>query len=328
MRLLFLFFISFFYIFNIWADPISVRVTKVKTHELYETYSSLGLLNKSKSRDYFATIPGKVTYVINQDIKNVKQGQNIISIDGDYAKSALDLAGQAKLKAQTDYDNNIKLFSERLISKQVLEASKTSNYKAISDYETALRQYENLVLTAPFDGQVGSISQKIGDNIGIGDFLFSVIGESDNVILNFNLSSSLIGKIDVNSKVWIDRKNGKAFGKIVSISPYLSKKTGDFGVKVNFNDDLTLIQNQYYNAYFAYNIHDGLVIPENSLLSSDKGNFIYVVRDNIVKKINVKTGVRLDGLVEIISTDIKPDDLVITEGLNKIFPDSQAKIIE
>jgi len=138
----------------------------------------------------------------------------------------------------------------------------------------------------------------------------------------------LIGKIDAKSKVWIDRKNGRALGKIVSISPYLSKKTGDFGIKVSFDDDSDLIQNKYYNAFFAYNIHEGLAIPENSLLSSDKGNFIYIVNDNIVKKINVQAGIRLDGLVEIISTEIKPNDLVITEGLNKVFPNSQVKIIE
>jgi RND family efflux transporter MFP subunit len=327
MRLLIFFSISLLLEFSALADPFSVRVSKVKIYELYETYSSLGLLNKSQGRDYSVTIPGKVTYVIGQNIKLVKKGQNIISIDGDYAKSSLDSAKQTMSKAETDYNNNLKLFSDKLISKQSLEASKTASYKAKADFEAALKQYENLVFIAPFEGQIGSISQKIGDNVKAGDFLFSLIGESDNVIINFNISSSLIEKIDENSKVWIDIDK-KLFGKIILISPYLSKQTGDFGVKVSFPNEPGLIQNQYYNASFDYNIHEGLVVPENSLLSSDKGSFIYIVSNNIVKKINVKIGVRLDGLVEIISTDIKPDDLVITEGLNKVFPNSQVKIIE
>jgi membrane fusion protein (multidrug efflux system) len=328
MRPLILFIINCFFNFNIFAEVVNVRVNKLSDFTFYETTQSLGVLNKIESEDYVSTLNGKITYLLDQNSQEVKKGQKIISIDGGYADSFLEAAKQSKIKAENDYNNSLKLFDQKLLSKQNLQLSKSIYLKSISDYESQLKQFENQVFYAPFDGTIGSIAYKVGDNIAIGDFLFSIVGQKDGATINFNLSSSIVGKINLSSEVWIDNYGEKIFGKIISISPYLSKKTGDFLVKVEFANTKSLIHNQYYNAYFQYNTHSGLAVLENSILSSESGNFIYIVDDNIVKKINVKTMCRTNGFVEIISNEIKVGDLVIIEGLNKVFQASKVKIIE
>lgn len=319
---------NLFFHFSASADIINVRVAPIKISSLYEVYNALGMLNKSQSEDYFANVGGKITYVNYENNGDVKENQLIMSIDGAYANSILDSAKQAKVKAENDYNNNSKLFDQQLVSKQNLQLSKSLYYKALSDYQSAQKEYIKSVFKAPFDGTIGSIKQKVGDNVKSGDFLFSIIGKSKNAVINFDLASFLIDKITNDSKVWIENNNNKVFGKVIAISPYLSKENGNFTVKVIFENSKDLVQNKYYNASFIYNIHDGFCIPENSLLSSEKGNFIYIVSDNIVKQINVKIGTRLEGLVEIITDEVKSGDLVITEGLNKVFIGSQVKIIE
>ncbi|MFV9856249.1 MAG: efflux RND transporter periplasmic adaptor subunit, partial [Rickettsia aeschlimannii] len=42
----------------------------------------------------------------------------------------------------------------------------------------------------------------------------------------------------------------------------------------------------------------------------------------------VKIGTRTEGLIEIISDDIKAGDLVVTEGMTKIGDGSKVKILE
>ena len=327
MKLLTILFVGLIFNLNSYADNIKVRAKKIQSYKLYDVCSAVGLAHTSQSEDYFSSSPGKITYVIAKNTQAVKKGQVILSIDGDYAKALLNSSQQALQKAKQDYKNGQDLFNRQLLSKQNLESIKAIYTKALSDYEMALKQYENLVFRAPFSGTIGSIKQKVGDSVAVGDFLFSIIGSSSNTTIDFNLSCSVLGKIDKSSKVWIASNQEKIFGQIIALSPYLSKQTGDFGVKVSF-DKQNLIHNKYYNAYFEYNGHVGFAVPENSILNSSTETFIYVIRDNIVYKINVKIGSRIGGLTEIISPDIKKDDLVVTEGLNKIFVGSKVKIIE
>jgi RND family efflux transporter MFP subunit len=327
MKLLTIFFAGLLLNLNSYADNINVRTNKIPSYKLYDVCSAVGLANTSQSEDYFSSSSGKITYVIAKNTQEVKKGQTILSIDGEYAKALLNSSQQGLQKAKHDYKNAEDLFNRQLLSKQNLESIKALYTKSLSDYEMALKQYENLVFRAPFSGRIGSIKQKVGDSVAIGDFLFSIIGSSSSTTIDFNLSSAVLGKIDKSSKVWIESDQGKIFGQIISLSPYLSRQTGDFTVKVSF-DKQNLIHNKYYNAYFQYNAHVGFAVPENSILNSSNGSFIYVIRDDIVHRIDVKIGSRIGGLTEIISPDIKKDDLVVTEGLNKIFVGSKVKIIE
>jgi RND family efflux transporter MFP subunit len=308
------------------ASPTNVRVIKIESAKFYEIVSSTGILNKDQSQDFLVTIPGKISYI--SKFQNLKKGEKILSIDEDSANSSLEAVKQAKIKAEIDYKNSITLLQEKLISKQNLQSAKTVYSKALLDYENALKQYENMVLIAPFDGVIGSIKQKVGDNVSSGDFLFSIVGQNGSAIINFNLPSSVLGKINTNSKLWIEDENQKLYGKIISLSSYLSKQTGDFLVKIALDNSKGLVHNKYYNGFFEFNNHTGLGVPENCILSSESGNYVYLVSGDLIKKVDIIVACRLNDLVEIISDELKEGDFVVIEGLNKVIPGSQVKIIE
>ena len=77
-----------------------------------------------------------------------------------------------------------------------------------------------------------------------------------------------------------------------------------------------------------FDFHKGLAVNENSILRSDKGSYIYLVKDNKIKKQYVDTHTRTAEMIEIVSNEINEGDLVVIEGLNKISDGSSVNIIK
>ena len=72
---------------------------------------------------------------------------------------------------------------------------------------------------------------------------------------------------------------------------------------------------------------NNLGIPDTALLMQGNKTFVYkVIENNMIKKIEVKTGVRDRGNLEIIS-GLSQGDKVVAEGLSKIRPNMKIKPI-
>ena len=68
------------------------------------------------------------------------------------------------------------------------------------------------------------------------------------------------------------------------------------------------------------------LVKEGSILSQDYISYVYVVvnKNEILKK-RVKTGMRNDGMIEVIE-GIDNEDLIVYEGINKIQKGSKIRI--
>ena len=72
---------------------------------------------------------------------------------------------------------------------------------------------------------------------------------------------------------------------------------------------------------------NNLGIPDTALLMEGNKTFVYkVIENNMIKKIEVKTGVRDQGNLEVIS-GLSQGDKVVAEGLSKVRPNMKIKPI-
>lgn len=181
-----------------------------------------------------------------------------------------------------------------------------------------MKTYNNMIITAPFDGEIGVVQARIGEELKVGDYLFSIKATGPKDIF-IQLPESLYGKVSNKTEVIITDTNGnKAKARISNISSHLSDR-GTIDAKIIINDGNSLIHGSYVNAELIINKHMGVVIPEQSLLKNDKGNFVYKIQDsNTVKQIYVELGSRMHNLIEVMSPNINENDSIILEGLTKI----------
>ena len=295
-----------------------VKSVKVKKLQLFDQFNVVGQCKNNQGRSYYANISGRVDLLTARQGENIKAGEVLIAIDKKIAESLKSKAEAAFKSAESSYLRDQSLFKKKIISDSSLEKSKVNLETARNNLAEGMKTYDNMIITAPFDGEIGVVQARIGEELKVGDYLFSIIATGPKDIF-IQLPESLYGKVSNKTEVIITDTNGnKAKATISNISSHLSDR-GTIDAKIIINDGNALIHGSYVNAELIINKHMGVVIPEQSLLKNDKGNFVYKIEDsNTVKQIYVELGSRMHNLIEVVSPNINENDSIILEGLTKI----------
>ncbi|MDD9334908.1 MAG: efflux RND transporter periplasmic adaptor subunit [Rickettsiaceae bacterium] len=311
-------------------ESIGVKATKVQMADLYNVFSVIGQCKSGMSRDYYANVSGRLDLVSTSQGGKIHQGDVLLIIDQGLAMSIKSQAEVSLRKAMASYSRDKELFAKKYISSDVLEKSNSELEEARLAFAKAMNSYNDMVLIAPFDGYIGIIKSKIGDKIKQGDYLFSIIAQNsttDNILME--LPEGLYNQVSESTNLVItDNKGGLINGKIAEISQYVSDN-GTISAKVIIDSNSNIVHGSYVNIDLILNKHRNLAVPNQSVQSNNKGEyFVYKVNDNKVQQLYVKLGTSLNGLTEIISSEIKEGDMVVLEGITKIYDGSVVKLLD
>lgn len=301
-----------------------VKATKVQIAELYDIFNIVGQCQNDNSRDYYANATGVVEKVSAHQGEIVKKGDILLVIDKNIAETTKSRAEALLNAKQEDFNRKETLFAKQFVSSEEHKRSKSELEDAKFNYSTALKTYNDMIITAPYPGKIGVIKSMVGDEVKIGDYLFSITGTKNSQSIFIELPESLSGKVGVNTEVLIA---GKIKSKIEAVSHYLSDN-GTLTAKIILSMGTKILHNSYVDVMLIINPHKNLAVSESCIQRNNQGNFIYKIDGDTVKQLYVKTGTRTKGLIEIISDDIKEGDLVVTEGMTKIGDGSKVKILE
>lgn len=310
-------------------ESIGIKATKVQMADLYNVFSVIGQCKSGMSRDYYANVSGRLDLVSTSQGGKIHQGDVLLIIDQDLAVAIKSQAEVSLRKAMASYNRDKELFAKKYISSDVLEKSNSELEEARLAFAKAMNSYNDMVLIAPFDGYIGIIKSKIGDKIKQGDYLFSIIAQNsttNNILME--LPEGLYNQVSESTNLVItDNKGGLINGKIAEISQYVSDN-GTISAKVIIDSNSNIVHGSYVNIDLILNKHRNLVVPNQLVQSNNKGEyFVYKVNDNKVQQLYVKLGTSLNGLTEIISSEIKEGDMVVLEGITKIYDGSVVKLL-
>ena len=189
-------------------------------------------------------------------------------------------------------------------------------------------QTENIV--APFDGILGK--RGLSDDV--------LVSES-SIILTLDDSSIIYSDIKVPETYAAAMKKGLSIeanlsgfedkiyeGKIDSVASRINPETRSLLVRIKIiNEKSVLIPGALLEVAILYNEKNSLGIPDTSIILEGNKAYAYkVVQDNIIKKVEIKTGMRTSGNVEIIS-GLQENDKIVAEGLAKTRPGAKIKPI-
>ena len=93
------------------------------------------------------------------------------------------------------------------------------------------------------------------------------------------------------------------------------------------NDDLNLISGSLLEVSVKFNIRNSLSVPDTSVMVEGDKSYVYLINDeNVANKTEVKTGLRGNKSIEIIS-GLNVGDIIVAEGLKKVRPQGKIKPI-
>jgi RND family efflux transporter MFP subunit len=203
--------------------------------------------------------------------------------------------------------------------------------KAEADYESAKAQLNGLQsqinflqVKAPFAGVItnrfadkGAIIQS-GLNNSNSMALFEV-QDLQPIRLTMDIPETDAVLTDKNTKVEItfpELPNGKYSATVSRIAYGLNENTRTMKIEIDLpNKDLKIRSGMYAKVEIKRSGHKDVLSVPNEAIGNVKGqSFIYVVENNICKKVEIKTGIRDEKFTELLGGEIKETDNVVIQG--------------
>ena len=236
-----------------------------------------------------------------------------------------------------------KEFSEKIETFGTAISKKSKTFKIKKDELFGELKLKNFVK----EGET-LIKLKSGDILAPFSGMLGYTGLTEDILVSNNI---IIITLDDNSTIYSDIKipeNYSAFikkglpveVKITSYKDKLFEGEVDFvssrinadtrsllsRIKIN-NENLELISGSLLEVVVKFNLRNSLGVPDTSVMVEGDKSYVYKINnEDIANKTLVKTGLRSNKNIEIIS-GLTEGDIIVAEGLKKVRPLGKIKPI-
>ena len=185
-------------------------------------------------------------------------------------------------------------------------------------------------ILAPFSGVLGYTG--LTEDILVSNNIF-IITLDDNSIIYSDIKipesySTFIEK-GLPVEVTLSSFKDKTFsGEIDFVSSRINADTRSLLSRIKVkNENLELISGSLLEVRVKFDLRNSLSVPDTSVMIEGDKSYVYKISaENIANKTEVKTGLRGDSNIEIIS-GLAAGDIIVAEGLKKVRPRGKIKPI-
>ena len=236
-----------------------------------------------------------------------------------------------------------KIFKQSLESYCTSLSSKTTSYK-IKKNELlepinfnkkvnkgdVIAKLATKTIIAPFSGVIGKRGIS-GSSLGSENTIILTLDDSRKVLCDLKIpevyAAVLKKDLELNAK-FSAYKNKIYKGKIASVASRVDAQTRSIlaRAKIN-NEESEIIPGSLLEIEIFYNKKNSLSVPDTSIMYEGSKKFIYkIIENNIIKKVEIETGIRNLGNLEVLK-GLSVGDKIIAEGLTKVRPGMKIKPI-
>jgi len=183
---------------------------------------------------------------------------------------------------------------------------------------------------APFSGVLGKRGIS-GSSLGSENTIILTLDDSRKVLCDLKIPEvyAAVLKKNLKLKAKFSAYNDKTYdGVVQSVASRVDPQTRSILARAQIqNKNLEIIPGSLLEIEIFYNEKNVLSIPDTSVIYEGSKKFVYkIIEDNMLEKIEVKTGIRNLGNLEVLDGLIQGDK-IIAEGLTKVRPGMKIKPI-
>lgn len=308
------------------SDLKDVTVLEVKETEFKNYLEVQGKIDAEENVQVNPEAPGVVTAVYATIGQNVSKGQVLAQIDDQVLRQNIsELQTQLDL-ATTLFDRQKSLWDQKIGTEVQFLNAKTQKDAAERRIATLKTQISMYKIKSPISGTIDAMDLKVGQAVSPGMSGIRVVNAS-KLKAKALVAESYVGRVDQGDKVQVILPD---VPDTVSTRISFASKTID-PISRSFSVEIKLPSNSKYrpNMLSILKIVDyqnlkALVIPVNAIQKAENGDYLFLVENGKVKRVNIQTGKVSEGQAEILS-GIKAGDKVITAGTNGLSPGDLVK---
>lgn len=305
--------------------PTAVEVVQVAPQVLSTSISAVGTLRANESITVRPEVAGKIEKVHFVEGQQVANGAPLFTLDSSLVRAEVREWEANVGKSQRDATRSEELSSRKLIAQQDLDTKRSELAVNEARLSSAKTRLEKTVIKAPFAGMAGLRQVSAGEYVDTGQALVDLV-QLDPLKLEFRVPEIYLGKIAAGQTVdvLLDAFPGEKFtGTVYAIDAMVDPQSRNVALRAEIdNDDARLRPGLFARVALQLSQRDdALLVPEQALWPQGEKQFVYVVKAGKAELVEVTTGARENGKVEIV-TGLEPGATVITAGQLKIGPGS------
>ena len=303
------------------AREVAVEVAAARTGKVTVTVEAVGTTHANEAVIITSKVRGMITKIAFQEGRKVEAGAVLVQLDSSELRAELEEKGAERDSARQFLDRARILFKKRNVSQarvEELEAELEAAEARVRADEARLADY---VIRAPFGGRLGLRRVSLGALIEPGDEI-TTLDDVTPIKLDFEVPELALGRL-VPRLPFIARSAalpGRPFtGTVVTIGSRVDPVTRSVAVRgIIPNDDEALKPGMFLTVALVVETRpEAVLIPEEAVVSSSSGHFVFTLEAGKAVRTEVKLGERLPGEVEVLS-GLEPGVQVVIGGLQKV----------
>jgi membrane fusion protein, multidrug efflux system len=329
--------------------PVRIATAEVKPTPVQ--IDTIGTVQTIASVAVKSRLDAVIDMVIVQDGQYVKAGDVLFQLDSRVAETQMHQAeavlarDQAQLaNAQRDVERYKSLVSKDFVSRQQFDTSSTTARALEATVQADQAQLENMkvllsyyTIKAPIDGRVGMIAIKRGNSIKSNDVPLATVNQIMPIYVSLSLPQINLpelraamqrGPVTVQVVPQGD-KGAPVEGKVAFFDNTIDTTSGTISVRASFdNEQQRLWPGQFVNASVLVRTDaDALVVPPASVQVGQKGNFVFVIKDDNTAETRPVTVDRTVAGQTVISNGLKAGEKVVIDGQLRLNDGTRVQIV-
>jgi membrane fusion protein (multidrug efflux system) len=299
----------------------------VRKGDLVLTVSATGQIRTDATSSLKAEAAGTVLETLVRAGDHVARGQTLVRLDPKPLDLDVKVAEATVTAANVAY--NTQVYTDSMVEgrirpeRRAFVRAQAGVDGALVQLEKAKLAREHATIAAPFDGVVESVSVAVGDHVGTGEDIATVV-DMKNLRVEAQVLEHDLPLLKKGGEAWITIAafpDKPVRGTIAAVLPLVDTVTRAGRVVIRITGDGTLRPGMYADVRLEANrLPDRILVPSRAIIERDNRPLVFVAKDGRAEWVYVNAGRSNGRDTEILADSasgqipLKPGDMVITDG--------------
>ncbi|WP_449467555.1 efflux RND transporter periplasmic adaptor subunit [Stenotrophomonas humi] len=305
------------------GEAVLVTTQLVRTSAWSDTLQAIGTAKARESIIVTAKVSEIVDKVHFESGQQVTAGTPLVTLRGDAQQAALAQAQATFAEADRLYLRQRELAAQQLVAHSTLDTQKSIRDSAEARVRQMRADITDRQVRAPFAGVMG-IRQISPGSLVSPTTTIATLDDISRVHVDFQVPEAELASLKPGDKVTGSSiaYPGRSFeGEVSTVEARVDPGSRAVTVRADFaNTDHALRPGMLLDVRLFRPERQALVIPEIAVVQVGRDSFVYRVKDDAsVERVDVRTGTRRSGVVEIIE-GLAAGERIVIDGTGKLRP--------
>lgn len=310
---------------------VPVVVATVRYDQFVDRIEAVGTAKSNESVTITAKVTETVSKVSFEDGQIVQEGDTLVELTDQEESATLAEAHAGLREAQQEYERTVDLVRRGNAAESRLETALAARDRAQARISAIEARLADRLIKAPFAGLLGLRTVSVGTLVTPG-VAITTLDDISTIKLDFDVPEGFLPALAVGQDVEAKATAypGKVFtGKVAVVDTRIDPNTRSFTVRAELpNPDTLLRPGMLLTVEVIKDRRRSLMVPEAAIVPLDTRAFVYRVNaEQKVERVQIKTGARRPGRVEVLA-GVAEGDRVIIQGTNRVRPGNSVILSE